>query len=86
MICGIVPHLGRKPQDDIEELFPLHHLREGLAADRHLHDFLDVGHVHAMASAEAAIDLDLEVGLADDVEHAHVLDPRHVLQDLGRRF
>ena len=30
-----------------------------------------------------AIDLDQEVGLADDVKHAHVLDPRHGLQDAG---
>ena len=73
----------RQPQDDVVELLSLDHLRERLAADRHLDVGLDVGHVDPVAGAGLAIDLDLEVGLADDVEHADVLDPRYRPQDVG---
>ena len=60
----------RQPQDDVVELLPLDHLRERPAADRHLDDRLDVGHVDPVAGAGAAVDPDLQVGLADDVEQA----------------
>ena len=71
---GIVAQVGRQPQRDIEELFAFHHLRESFAADGRLHDLFDVGDVDAMPGAELAVDLDLEIGLADDVENADVLD------------
>ena len=54
-----------------------------MAADGHLDDGLDVGNVHAVAGAPVAVDLDLEVGLADDVEQPDVLDPRNRLEDGG---
>ena len=38
-------------------------------------DLLDVGDVDPVAGAGPAVDLDLQVGLADDVEDADVLDP-----------
>ena len=80
---GIVTQLGREPQRDIEQLFAFHHLGERFAADGCLHDFLDIGHVDAVARAELAVDLDFEVGLADDMEHADVFNPRHLLKILA---
>ena len=65
---GIVALVLGQPEHDVEELLPLDHLRERLAADRHLHHRLDVGHVDPVAGALVPVDLDLEVGLADDVE------------------
>ena len=79
---GVVAQVLGQPQDDVVELLPLDHLREGPAADRHLDDGLDVGHVDAVAGALVAVDLDLQVGLADDVEQADVLDPPDRLEDV----
>src|SRR5271157_406677 len=78
----VVALARRQAQDDIEKLLALDHLGEGLAADGHAHDLFDVGDAHAVARTELAIDLDFEVGLTHDVEHAHVLDSRDGFQDL----
>ena len=72
----------RQPQDDVVELLPLDHLGEGPAADGHLDHRLDVGHVDPVAGAGSAVDLDLQVGLADDVEQPDVLDARDRLEDV----
>ena len=63
------------------ELLPLDHLRERPAADGDLDDRLDVGDVDPVAGAGVAVDADLQVRLADDVEHPDVLDPRDGPQD-----
>ena len=73
---GIVALAFGKPKHDVEELFALDHLRERPAADGDLHDGLDVRHVDPVAGALVAVDLDLEVGLADDVEQPRVVDAR----------
>ena len=83
MTLGSSRKLERQAKHDVVELLPLDHLREGTAADRHLDDGLDVGHVHAVAGAPVAVDLDLEVGLADDVEQPDVLDPWDRLENVG---
>ena len=72
----IVAQRGRQPQHDVVELLPLDHLRERTAADGDLDHRLDVGDVHAVAGTRSAVDPDDQVGLADDVEHPHVLDSR----------
>ena len=73
-VVRVVAQVLGEPEHDVVALLPLDHLREGPAADRDLDHFLDVGDVHAVASAGPAVDLDLEVGLADDVKDADVLD------------
>ena len=50
-----------------------------------LHDRLDVGHVDPVAGAEAAVDLDLEVGLADDVKQPTFSIPWTALRMLVTR-
>ena len=71
-----------KSEHDVEELLALDHLRERPAADGDLDDGLDVGHVDAVAGTLVPVDLDLEVGLADDVEQPGVLDPGDLVQDV----
>ena len=70
MTVGVVAEVDRQAEDDVVELLPLDHLRERLAADGHLDGRLDVGDVHAVAGAGLAVDPDLQVGLAEDVEQA----------------
>ena len=74
--------VGGQPQDDVVELLPLDHLRERPAADGDLDHRLHVGHVDPVSGARPAVDLDLQVGLADDVEQPDVLDPRDRPQDV----
>ena len=79
---GIVAQLRRQPQGDVEELFALDHLGERLAADGGLHDSFDIVDIDAVAGAELAVDLDLEIRLADDVKQADVFDSGHRFQDV----
>ena len=53
----IVAERGRQPQDDVVELLPLDHLREGPAADGDLDHRLHVRDVHSVARARPAVDL-----------------------------
>ena len=64
-----------KTEHDVEELFALDHPGKSTAADGDLDDGFDVGHVDPVSGALVTVDLDLEVGLADDVEQPGVGDP-----------
>ena len=68
MTSGSSRWCDRQAEHDVEFLLALDHLGEGPAADGHLHHGLDVGHVDPVPGALLAVDPDLQVGLAEDVE------------------
>ena len=64
--------------DDVEALLAVDDLRGHLAADRGLDHVLHVGDIEAVAGDLVAVDLDIDVGLAQLLEYAEVLDPFHL--------
>ena len=79
---GIIALAFGKAEHDVEKLLALDHPGECAAADGDLHDGLDVGHIDPVTGALMAVDLDLEVGLADDMEEPGIGDAPHFVQDV----
>ena len=84
---GVVALAFGQSEHDVEELLSFDHPREGPAADGDLHDRLDVRHVDPVAGTLVAVDLDLEIGLADDMEKPRIRDtPRPSFRMLITRW
>ncbi len=66
----------------IEALFANQDLADRIAADRGLHRVLNVGRVDAVAVGLGAIDLDVDVGLAQHAKQAQIGDARNGLHDV----
>src|SRR4029077_9434110 len=79
--------LELESDDEIEPLFSFIYLRDSLATDGRLHHAVDVAHPESIARARLTIDLDHEIRLAEQMEHAQVFHSGHLLPhllDLGR--
>ena len=78
--------LARQPDGEREVPLALVDPRHLLAADRRLHHRVDVADGEAVAGGLGAVDLDDQVGLAQQIEAAGVGDARHVASSLRRLF
>ena len=66
-------------QSDVEARLALLHLGQRVRAHRGLHGILHVGNVDAPALGGGAINLEIQIRLADDAEDSQVLDSLHGL-------
>ena len=65
---------GIEPDRQVELPVALQHGGRGGAAERGLHHGIDVAGIEAVARGLLAIDLDVEIGLAEQVEYAEIGD------------
>src|SRR5262249_59563275 len=70
----------REAQGDVEQLFALDHLGEGLASYCGADDGVNVGHAYAPNLALVGIHPELQVGLPLDAEYEHVFQTLDGLQ------
>src|SRR5215831_15472884 len=80
----VLPILGSQPHRDIELSIALEQRGRDLATHGRLDDARDVAGVEAISRRGIAIDLDIQVGLAEDAENAevrHALDLPHLREN-----
>src|SRR5512144_2351594 len=76
----VVAILALEPDDEVELLILLDHLRRDVAPDRGLDEAVDVVDVDPVPGDLAAIDLDFEAGLSKLLDKGHIPDPANVLE------
>ena len=77
--------LGRKPNVTLNWRSAFEQRGRDCAAQCGLHHGIDIARIEAVARRPLAVDLDVEIGLAEHVKHAevlHALDLRHFVLDL----
>src|SRR5262249_50311936 len=82
----VVAVFRSEPHGDVELAIGLEQCRRGRAGQRRLDDVVDVAGVEAVAGCSIAIDLDVQIGLAEnrkDSEVRHPLHPCHLFHDLA---
>ena len=82
MSWALLRNCGLHANHEVEELFPLNHLGDGLSADCGFNHCFNIGDIDAVAGNLVAIDVNQQAGLAQFAHHRQIGESGH----LGQRY